>query len=151
MVTAYDFESGRPVLNSEWGPKYYEASFTAQGLPEPSSLRGSTLGTRAAENMEADSGACKLIDGCSQQGHHLRELGGGLSPPKEKEKKKKERNKEKKEKRGKKEEKRKKGTINNVKLLHIKCCFFQFFNSPVALKSLKKFWPPKKKLKWRPW
>ena len=29
---------------------YYEASITAQGLPEPSSLRGSTLGTRAAEH-----------------------------------------------------------------------------------------------------
>ena len=37
--------------------------------------------------------------------------------------------------------------MNNVKLLHIKCCFFQFFNSAVALKYLKKFWPPKKKLK----
>ena len=41
--------------------------------------------------------------------------------------------------------------MNNVKLLHIKCCFFQFFNSPVALKNKKKFGPPKKKLKWRPW
>ena len=40
--------------------------------------------------------------------------------------------------------------MNNVKLLHIKCCFFQFFNSPVALKNKKKIWPPKKKLKWRP-
>ena len=40
--------------------------------------------------------------------------------------------------------------MNNIKLLHIKCCFFQFFNSPVALKNQKKFWPPKKKLKWRP-
>ena len=29
---------------------YYEAWITAQGLPEPSSLRGSTLGTRAAEH-----------------------------------------------------------------------------------------------------
>ena len=27
----------------------YEASITAQGLPEPPSLRGSTLGTRTAE------------------------------------------------------------------------------------------------------
>ena len=40
--------------------------------------------------------------------------------------------------------------MNNVKLLHINCCFFQFFNSQVALKNLKKFAPPpKKKLKWR--
>ena len=28
--------------------------------------------------------------------------------------------------------------MNNVNLLHIKCCFFQFFNSPVALKNVKK-------------
>ena len=35
--------------NPEWGPKYYKASITAQGLPEPSSLRVSTLGTIAAE------------------------------------------------------------------------------------------------------
>ena len=30
--------------------------------------------------------------------------------------------------------------MNNVKLLHIKCCLFQFFNiinSPVTLKTLK--------------
>ena len=30
------------------------------------------------------------------------------------------------------------GTMNSVKLLHIECCFFQFFNSPVALNNLKK-------------
>ena len=40
--------------------------------------------------------------------------------------------------------------MNNVELLHIKCCFFQFFNSRVALKNNKKNWPLKKKLKWRP-
>ena len=50
VVTAYDFESGCPGSNPEWGLIYYEASITAQGLPEPSSLRGSTLGTRAAEH-----------------------------------------------------------------------------------------------------
>ena len=50
VVTAYDFESGNPGSNPEWGPIYYEASITAQGLPEPSSLRGSTLSTRAAEH-----------------------------------------------------------------------------------------------------
>ena len=33
--------------------------------PEPSSLRGSTLGTRAAEHKCLVTGACKLIDGCS--------------------------------------------------------------------------------------
>ena len=68
---------------------------------------------------------------------------GGAVAPKEKEKKKEK--KEKREKKKKKKE-RKKGTMNNVKLL-LKCCFFQFFNSPVALKNLKKFGPPTKKLK----
>ena len=33
--------------------------------------------------------------------------------------------------------------MNNVKLLHIKCCFFQFSNSPVAMKK-KKFGPQEK-------
>ena len=69
---------------------------------------------------------------------------GGHRPPR---KKKKERKKEKRERKREKREKRKKGTMNRVKLLHIKCCFFQFFNSPVALKNKKKFGPPKKKLK----
>ena len=41
VVTAYDFESSRPGSNPEWGPIYYKASIRAQGLPEPSSLRGS--------------------------------------------------------------------------------------------------------------
>ena len=26
--------------------------------------------------------------------------------------------------------------MNNVKLLHVKCCFFQYFNSPEALKNI---------------
>jgi hypothetical protein len=30
------------------------------------------------------------------------------------------------------------------KILHIKCVFFQFFNSPVALKNLKNFCPQEK-------
>ena len=34
--------------------------------------------------------------------------------------------------------------MNNVKLLHIKCCFFQFFNDPVALKNKKNFGPQEK-------
>ena len=66
---------------------------------------------------------------------------GGSRPPKEKEKKKE---RKKKETRERKEKKRKKGTMNSVKLLHIKCCFFQFFNSPVALKNKKNFGPPRK-------
>ena len=40
VVTAYDFESGRPGSNPEWGLICYNASITAQGLLEPSSLRG---------------------------------------------------------------------------------------------------------------
>ena len=56
VVTAYDFESGRPGLNPEWGPIYYKASITAQGLPEPSSLRGDILSTRAADNKGCNWG-----------------------------------------------------------------------------------------------
>ena len=56
VVTACDFESGRPGSNPEWGPIYYEASIPAQGLPEPSSLRGSTLDTRAVEHKGCNWG-----------------------------------------------------------------------------------------------
>ena len=56
VVTAYDSESGHPGSNPEWGLIYYEASITAQGLPKPSSLRGSTLGTRAAEHKGCNWG-----------------------------------------------------------------------------------------------
>ena len=49
VVTAHDSESGHPGSNPELGLIYYEASITSQGLPEPSSLRGSTLGTKAAK------------------------------------------------------------------------------------------------------
>ena len=59
VVTAYDFESGCPGSNPEWGAIYYKASITAQGSPEPSSLRGSTLSTRAAEHKNGNW-ACKL-------------------------------------------------------------------------------------------
>ena len=67
MVTAYDSESGRPGSDPEWGLICYEASITAQGLPEPSSVRVCTFGTRLPEqlNIKAVTGACKLIDGCS--------------------------------------------------------------------------------------
>ena len=58
------FESGRSGSNPEWGLIYYEASITLQGLPEPSSLRGSTLGTRAAEHKGCNWGM-QMIDGCS--------------------------------------------------------------------------------------
>ena len=63
VVTAYDFESGRPGSNPEWGPICYKASINAQGLPEPSSLRGSTLGTRTAEHKGCNWGM--QADDCS--------------------------------------------------------------------------------------
>ena len=72
--------------------------------------------------------------------------GMGAVATKEKEKRKKERKKEKE----KKKENRKKGTMNNVKLLHIKCCFSQFFNSLVALKNEKKIGPPQEKVEMTP-
>ena len=56
VITAYDSESDRSGSNPEWGLIYYEASITAQGLPKPSSLRGSTLGTRAAEHKGCNWG-----------------------------------------------------------------------------------------------
>ena len=74
-----------------------------------------------------------------RQRRHLGRAGGPSPPPR---KKKKEKKKEKKKKREKK--KKKKETMDDVKLLHIKCCFFQFFNSPVALKNKKNFCPPRK-------
>ena len=64
---------------------------------------------------------------------------GGPSLPQGKRKKERKKEKEKR-----KREKRKKGTVNSVKLLHIKCCLFQFFNSPVALKNLKNVAPQEK-------
>ena len=62
------------------------------------------------------------------QGRHLREAGGAVAPPplKEKEKRKKERKKRKKREKKEKKKERKKGTMNNVKLLHMKCCFSNF-------------------------
>ena len=50
VVTVYDSESGRPGSIPEWGLIHYEVSITVQGSPEPSSLRGSTSGTGAAEH-----------------------------------------------------------------------------------------------------
>ena len=51
---------------------------------------------------------------------------GGPSPPPPKEKGKKKEKKRKEKKIEKKKKERKKGTMNNVKLLHIKCCFYNF-------------------------
>ena len=64
VVTAYDSESCRPGSNPEWGLIYCKDSIPAQSLPEPPSLRSSTLGTRAAEHKGCNW-ACKVTDGCN--------------------------------------------------------------------------------------
>ena len=56
VVTTDDFESGGPISSPEWGLVYYKASITEQGLREPTSFRGSTLGTRAAEHKGCNWG-----------------------------------------------------------------------------------------------
>ena len=76
----------------------------------------------------------------------MRGAGGAVAPQGKRKKEKRKKKEKKKKKKKKKKKERKKGTMNNVKLLHIKCCFFQFFNSSVALKNKKNFGPPKKKL-----
>ena len=69
-----------------------------------------------------------------------------LPRKKRKKEKKKKREKKQKEKEKKIAVRKKEGNyMNNVKLLHIKCCFFQFFNSPVTLKNFNNFAPPPKK------
>ena len=65
---------------------------------------------------------------------------GGRRPPRKKKKRKKKKKKEKRKKK-KKKERRELWTASNY---YIKCCFFQFFNSPVTLKNKKKFGPPRK-------
>ena len=75
---------------------------------------------------------------------------GPSPPPPRKKKKRKKKEKKRKEKKRRKKE-RKKWTMNNVKLLHIKCCFFQFFNSLVALKIFKKLTPLQEKVEMTPW
>ena len=61
VVTTYDFESGCPGSNPEWGSICYKASIIAQGSPEPSSLRGST----SVPGQLSIKAVCKLIDGCN--------------------------------------------------------------------------------------
>ena len=45
-----------PGSSPEWVPIFYEARSTAHGLPEPSFLRGSTLGTRDLSNIKTATG-----------------------------------------------------------------------------------------------
>ena len=91
----------------------------------------------------------------SQDCQQRRHLGGWRPspPPQGERKKEKKRKKKKKEKEKRKKREKKEGNydyMNSVQLLHIKCCFFQFFNSRWHWK-IKIICPPKKKLKWRPW
>ena len=78
--------------------------------------------------------------------------GWGERPSKEKEKKEKEKKKEKKkkERKEKKREKRKKGTMNSVKLLHIKCCFFPIFQYSGGIEKYKKNFGPQEKVEMTP-
>ena len=89
------------------------------------------------------------LDGKNIPPHSLKcrpgaSLDGGWreSPPRKKKERKKEN-----EKKRKKRKKEKRELFITPLLLHIKCCFFQFFNSPVALRNEKLLATPKKKLK----
>ena len=46
-------------------PIFYEARLTAQGLPEPSSLRGSTLGTSPVRRTSRQRLGVNRIDSCN--------------------------------------------------------------------------------------
>ena len=54
-----------PGSSPEWVPIFYEARSTAQGLPEHSSLRGSTLGTSPVEHQDSDWVGVNRIDSCN--------------------------------------------------------------------------------------
>ena len=62
VVTAYDFESGRPGSNPEWGLIYYKALHRAYQSLHPS---GVVHWVPEQLNIKAVTGACKFIDGCS--------------------------------------------------------------------------------------
>ena len=68
-----------------------------------------------------------------------------------KRKKNKERKKKKKREKRKKRKKERRELLKTSNYYIWSAVFFQFFNSLMALKNKKKFWPPKKKLKWRYW
>ena len=54
VVTTLDSDPEVPCSSPEWVPIFYEARSTALGIPEPSSLRGSTLGTSPVEHQDSD-------------------------------------------------------------------------------------------------
>ena len=79
-------------------------------------------------------------------------LGGRRPPPLPQGKRKKKKRKKKKEKKRKKKKrkKRKKRTMNNVKLLHIKCCFFSNFSIVRWHWKIKKISRPQEKVEMTP-
>ena len=54
-----------PGSSPEWVPIFYEARSTAHGLPEPSSLRGSTLGTMQSCRTSRQRLGVNRIDSCN--------------------------------------------------------------------------------------
>ena len=65
VVTAFDFESGRPGSNPEWGPIYtirLRSLYRAYPSLHPFGL---VHWVPQPLNIKAVTGACKLIDGCS--------------------------------------------------------------------------------------
>jgi len=64
VVTAYDFESGRPGSNPEWG--YYTMRLLSLHRAYPSIHPSGVVHWVPEQlNIKAVTGACKLIDGCS--------------------------------------------------------------------------------------
>ena len=61
VVTAYDFESGRPSSNPEWGLIYYKASITAQGLYLSPHPFGVVHWVPEQLNIKAVTGASKWL------------------------------------------------------------------------------------------
>ena len=114
--------------NNVWNKTNNHLSSTPNDWDRNGQYSAQTILTNTGASFEGAEGA---VD------HH----------PKGKRKKKKKKKKKKKEKREKKKkERRELWKMSNYKVLF----FFQFFNSPVALRNKKNF-VPKKKLKWRPW
>ena len=116
-------------------------------LPHP--LKGGVM--QSSTSIERSSGAVFpfhwRLKGDSDAVFHIHsgasfEGGWGAVAPQAERKKKKRKSTRRKEKKKKKRKKKQKGTMNNVKLLHIKCRLFQLFNSPVASIYKKKFWLP---------
>ena len=62
VVTAYDFESGRPGSNPEWGPIRLRSLHRAYPSLHPF---GVVHWVPEQLNIKAVTGACELIDGCS--------------------------------------------------------------------------------------